>query len=61
MIDYNVTELPNVGKYYLNRTRLYLLPAVNLLKSLPAIAAVNQDINAVTTKMSRRPMSFHKI
>jgi len=53
MIDYNVTEIPYVGKYYLNRTRLYLYPAVNLLKSLPAIISANKDITCVTTTMQR--------
>lgn len=54
MIDYNVTEVPNPSIRYTNRCRHYLLPAVSLLKSLPEIIKIHKDINAVTTKLSRR-------
>lgn len=60
MIDYNTVETPNVTIKYYNRCRHYLLPSVNLLKSLPAIVMINKDINAVTTKMSRWFVSFYK-
>ncbi len=49
MIDYNVTEKPSIETFYNNRTRLYLLPAVNLLKSLSEIAKLKKNITAVTT------------
>ena len=59
MIDYNVTEQVNPRINYVNRCRYYLLPSVMLLKSWQQIYAVSKMINAVTTKESRRTMSFY--
>lgn len=49
MIKFDLIEVPLIESFYLNRTRLYLLPAVNLLKSLPEIAKLKKNINTVTT------------
>lgn len=53
MIDYNPTEQVNPNIKYDNRCRLYLLPSVNLLKSVSEIAKIQKNITAVTTKMER--------
>jgi len=54
MIDYNTTELPSTQTEYTNRCRKYLLPALNLLKSVKAFEALHKKIMTVTTKDSRR-------
>ena len=59
MIDYNVTEQVNPRINCVNRCRYYLLPSVMLLKSWQQIYAVSKMINAVTTKESRRIVSFY--